>query len=314
MAANNKKRTIKEVEVAEVLTDEQPFKCNQDGCSRSFDTEPKLRMHVVRSHAKKKKIYRKADDGTFCANPEEAQKYIKVKVNGVDIQFTMDSGADMSFINVMTHNKLQVPFVENITTLRTAGAEGNIVNFHGKVICDVEVNGTKEPVLFFVKSEKENIFGNDLFELFGLFDIPMKDYEMKENEVQEPEVIDPDYEYTIKKATGRRRTKYSNILSKDNRRNITLKIQKQQVTFRVDSGSFATVLTLKECQKHNLKYESIDYGKFIGFIKARLDLNGKSLTATILVSNVIRRNLFGNDLMKQFDLGKIPINTFADKR
>ena len=91
-----------------------------------------------------------------------ARKYITVKVLNKSVRFQLDSGSDLSIINLQTWGKLNRPIIK-MTNKTTRTVTGDKIKF------EVSLNGTTKKFKVFVLKNTENLFGSDWFQKFNTF-------------------------------------------------------------------------------------------------------------------------------------------------
>lgn len=103
------------------------------------------------------------------------RKFIDIKINNQPITLQVDSAADISIISRDFCNKMNIKF--SPTNLQPNCASGNTVNLIGEFNCVVTFNNNSFSSTFYVvDNENLNVFGNDLLEMFDLWDKPINDF------------------------------------------------------------------------------------------------------------------------------------------
>ena len=106
------------------------------------------------------------------------RKYITVKVLNKSVRFQLDSGSDLSIINLQTWRKLNRPIIKmTSTTARTV--TGDKIKFESEIIIPVSLNGITKKLKVFILKKTENLFGSDWFQKFNLWDQPINTFCLK---------------------------------------------------------------------------------------------------------------------------------------
>ena len=100
------------------------------------------------------------------------RKYITVKVLNKSVLFQLDSGSDLSIINLQTWRKLNRPIIK-ITSKTARMVTGDKIKFEGEIIIPVSLNGISKKLKVFVLNNTVNLFGSDWFQKFNLLDQPI---------------------------------------------------------------------------------------------------------------------------------------------
>lgn len=91
------------------------------------------------------------------------------------VRLNLDSGSDLTIINVKTWRKLN-----KSTMLRTdkiaRSVTGRKIKFEGDVITNVTFNGMTKKLKMYVLRNTENLFGTDWMQKFDLWDLPISTY------------------------------------------------------------------------------------------------------------------------------------------
>ena len=90
-------------------------------------------------------------------------KYITVKVLNKSVRFQLDSGSDLSIINLQTWRKLNWPIIKMTSKTARTVTEDKI-KFEGKIIIPVSLNGITKKSKVFILKNSENLFGSDWFQ------------------------------------------------------------------------------------------------------------------------------------------------------
>ena len=77
------------------------------------------------------------------------RKYITVKVLNKSVRFQLDSGSDLSIINLQTWRKLNRPIIK-ITSKTAQTITGDKIKFEGEIIIPVSLNGITKKLKVFV--------------------------------------------------------------------------------------------------------------------------------------------------------------------
>lgn len=112
------------------------------------------------------------------------RKFIDVKINSKPTKLQIDSGADVSIISKKMCDKLQLKLLP--TNLNPINASGKALNIVGKVHCTISTQKKSTNSIIYVSPhENLNIFGNDLFNQFDLWNIPINEFCSKEIHLKE---------------------------------------------------------------------------------------------------------------------------------
>ena len=100
------------------------------------------------------------------------RKYVTVKIFNKTLKFQLDSGSDLSIINLHTWRCLNKTAL--LRTKKTARSViGDSINISGEVVLTVTLKGiTKKPIAYVLKNT-DNLFGTDWIEKFNLWGCPM---------------------------------------------------------------------------------------------------------------------------------------------
>ena len=103
------------------------------------------------------------------------RKYITVKVLNKSVRFQLDSGSDLSIINLQSWRKLNRLIIK-ITSQTVRTVTGDKIKFEGEIIIPVSLNGITKKLKVFVLKNTENLFGSDWFQKFNLLDQPINTF------------------------------------------------------------------------------------------------------------------------------------------
>ena len=99
------------------------------------------------------------------------RKYVLIKILNKDVKFQLDSGLDLTIINLHTWRILNKPIIQKRSkTAKTV--TGTKIKFEGKLITKDTFNGTTKKLKLFVLKNTENVFGTDWIQKFNLLDLP----------------------------------------------------------------------------------------------------------------------------------------------
>ena len=106
---------------------------------------------------------------------DNIRKYVAVKILKKDVRFQLDSGSDITIINLPTWIKLGRP-----TMLRSSkiarSVTGEKLQFEGEVITNVTLKNKTLKLKMFVLRDTNNLFGTDWIESFELWDSPINEF------------------------------------------------------------------------------------------------------------------------------------------
>ena len=103
------------------------------------------------------------------------RKYITVKVLNKSVRFQLDSGSDLSIINLQTWRKFNMPIIK-MTSKTARTVLGDKIKFEGEIIIPVSLNGITKKSEIYVLKNPENLFGSDRFQKFNLWDQPINTF------------------------------------------------------------------------------------------------------------------------------------------
>ena len=103
------------------------------------------------------------------------RKYIIVKVLDKSVRFQLDSGSDLSIINLQTWRKLNRPIIK-MTSKTARTVTGEKIKFEGEIIIPVSLNGITKKLKVFVLKNRKKFFGSDWFQKFNLWDQPINTF------------------------------------------------------------------------------------------------------------------------------------------
>lgn len=134
-------------------------KSTPTGRAQSKSKVSSIRINVIKTHSKR--------------------KYVKVIINGRSLTLQVDSGADVSVISEKVCKKMN--FKIRPTTLAPDNASGDPLDLIGEIECTIDfLNKTKYSTIFVSQNEDLNVFGNDLPELFDLWNKPFSEFCLNE--------------------------------------------------------------------------------------------------------------------------------------
>ena len=129
------------------------------------------------SHCRKKSGRKKTSIKLAKIEPEEQniRKYVQVKMFKKKVRLQLDSGSDISIINVQTWKKLGRPTM--IKSRKTArSVSGEKITFEGEILTNISFQNKTEKTKIFVMRKSSNLFGTDLIEKFRLWDLPLSSF------------------------------------------------------------------------------------------------------------------------------------------
>ena len=103
---------------------------------------------------------------------DNTRKYVTVKINKQNVKMQLDSGSDLSIINVQTWKKINKPTVSRTRRLAKT-VTGEKINFEGEILVSVSFRGRTIQLPVFIVKESANLFGTDWFGKFQLWDVPI---------------------------------------------------------------------------------------------------------------------------------------------
>lgn len=125
----------------------------------------------------------------------------------------------------------------------------------------------------------------------------------------------------FKKTRKEIKSVYTTKSTHKNRRFISLQINKVGITLQHDTGSDVTIISKTnwmkigkpslQCSTHTPRDASTNKINIIGEFISAVVVNGDTQTCNILVSSLPTLNLFGSDLMEQFNLWNKPIDSYT---
>ena len=103
------------------------------------------------------------------------RKYITVKVLNNSARFQLDSGSELSIINLQTWRKLNRPIIK-MTSKTARTVTGDKIKFEGEIIIPVSLNGITKKLKVFVLKNTENLFGSEWFQKFNVWNQPINTF------------------------------------------------------------------------------------------------------------------------------------------
>lgn len=106
------------------------------------------------------------------------------------------------------------------------------------------------------------------------------------------------------------------------RKFIDVQINNIPTRLQIDSGADITIISETLCNNLNLEYTPTKFSptdasgnnlNLIGEINCDISLHDKIINSTIYISNNQKLNIFGNDLLTEFDLWNKPVNDFCTR-
>lgn len=113
-----------------------------------------------------------------------------------------------------------------------------------------------------------------------------------------------------------------NQINSSDRKFIDLFINNQPIQLQIDSAADVTVISRDSCKKLSLEYASTSLQpndasgnplNLVGETLCNIELHGKTIRSTIYVSKSSNLNVFGIDLIKKFDLWKVPFDDICSE-
>ena len=98
-----------------------------------------------------------------------------VKIFNKTVKFQLDSGSNLSIINLHMWRHLNKPSL--LRTKKTAcSITGDSINILGEVLLRVTLNGIIKKLKAYVLKNTNNLFGTDWIEKFNLWDCPLSTF------------------------------------------------------------------------------------------------------------------------------------------
>ena len=107
---------------------------------------------------------------------EQKRKYVNVKINGIKIKLQLDTGNDLSIINVLTWKQEALCWKKKQTNRVARGASGNKLNFKGEFMCHISYLEKTLKSKVYVLQNTSDLFGNDCIVLFDLWQLSINSY------------------------------------------------------------------------------------------------------------------------------------------
>ena len=98
-----------------------------------------------------------------------------VKILKKEVKLQLDSGSDLTIINLHTWRKLNKPTMQKTTKTAKTVTETKI-KFEGELITKVTFNGTRKKLKLFVLKNTEDLFATDWIQEFNLWDLPINTF------------------------------------------------------------------------------------------------------------------------------------------
>lgn len=106
------------------------------------------------------------------ADETNIRKYVQVEMQNRKVKLQLDSGSDLTIINLQTWRKLNKPVMLKTDKIARSVTERKI-KFEGEVITNVTFNGMTKKLKIYVLRNTENLFGTDWMQKFELLDLPI---------------------------------------------------------------------------------------------------------------------------------------------
>ena len=106
------------------------------------------------------------------------RKYVTVKIFNQTVKSQLDSGSDLSIINLHSWRRLNKRAL--LRTKKTArSVTSDRINILGDVVLTETLNGIKKKLIAYVLKNTDNLFDTDWIEKFNLWDCPMNTFRRK---------------------------------------------------------------------------------------------------------------------------------------
>ena len=138
------------------------FNCNQTGHKSSH-----CRKKAGRSYVKTTKWDKQ--------NEDNIRKYVPVQILGRKVNLQLDSGSDLTIINLQTWKRLGRPTMIKATKVARS-VTGEKIHFEGEIIVNVTQNNKTKKMKIFVLKNTNNLFGSDAIQEFELWDSPISTF------------------------------------------------------------------------------------------------------------------------------------------
>ena len=100
------------------------------------------------------------------------KKFVHVKMLNKSVKFQLDSGSDLTIINLQTWKRLGKPTM--VKSSKISNREK--IKFEGELIINTIFNGKTLKLKLFVLKNTNNLFGTDWMTQFQLWDLPVNSY------------------------------------------------------------------------------------------------------------------------------------------
>ena len=110
----------------------------------------------------------KMDDG-------DNRKYVPIQILGKKIRLQLDSGSDLTILDLKTWKKLGKPTLLRTTKIARS-VTGKKIKFEGEFVANVTLNNETKKLRIFVLKNTTNLFGSDAIQQFELWNSPISTF------------------------------------------------------------------------------------------------------------------------------------------
>lgn len=106
------------------------------------------------------------------------RKYVELEILNKKVKLELDSGSDLTIINLQTWRKLNRPTMMHTQKIAKSITRRRI-NFEGEVILNVKFHAKTKTLKIFVMKDTENLVGTDWMQKFDVWDLPISSFYKK---------------------------------------------------------------------------------------------------------------------------------------
>lgn len=103
------------------------------------------------------------------------KKFMHIKILNKSVEFQLDSGSDLTIINLETWKRLGKPTMIKSSKIARS-VTGEKIKFKGELIANTTFNGKTLKLKLFILKNTNNLFGTDWMTQFQLWDLPVNSY------------------------------------------------------------------------------------------------------------------------------------------
>ena len=108
-------------------------------------------------------------------NENNIRKFVPVQILGKNLKLQLDSGSDLTIINLQSWRKIGRPTMLKTTKIARS-VTGDKIKFEGEIIVNVTLNNKTKKMKLFVLKNTNNLFGSDAIQEFELWNSPINTF------------------------------------------------------------------------------------------------------------------------------------------